>query len=105
MEKNDRARLARTNNLLKDKLLRWLPEPGRYPTAIEGLMLSRRHDAKELENCIIYKLLIAVIVQGSKRSVIGSEEHRYGENHYLVFSVTVWVCQAVRAESRRCLLA
>ena len=104
MEKNDRARLARTNNLLKDKLLHWLPEPGRYPTAIEGLLISRRHDAKELENCIIYKPLIAVIVQGSKHSVIGSEVPVW-DNLYLVFSVTVWVCQAIRAESRRCLLA
>jgi AraC-like DNA-binding protein len=89
MTKNDRARLARANSLLKEKLLGWLPEPGRYPTSIEGLMISRRHDAKELENCIIYKPLVAVIVQGSKRSVIGSEEYRYGENHYLVIGVDI----------------
>jgi len=82
MTENDRACLARANNLLKEKLLRWLPEPGRYPTAIEGLMISRRHDAKKLENCI-YKPLVAVVVQGSKRSVIGSEEYRYGENSCL----------------------
>lgn len=86
MKGNERARLARTNSLLKEKLLRRLPEPGRYPTAIEGFMISRRHDAKELENCV-YKPLVAVVLQGSKRSVIGSEEYRYGENHCLVIGV------------------
>jgi AraC-like DNA-binding protein len=88
MKENDRASLARTNNLLKEKLLRWMPEPGRYPTAIEGLTIARRHDAKDLENCV-YKPLVAVVVQGSKRSVIGSEEYRYGENHCLVIGVDV----------------
>jgi len=33
--------------------------------------------------------LVAVVVQGSKRSVIGSEEYRYGENHCLVIGVDV----------------
>jgi AraC-like DNA-binding protein len=88
MTESDRVGLARTNSLLKEKLLRRIPEPGRYPTAIEGLMISRRHDAKELENCI-YKPLVAVVVQGSKRSVIGSEEYRYGENHCLVIGVDI----------------
>ena len=88
MTEKDRAGLARANNQLKEKLLRWLPEPGRYPTAIEGFMLARRHDAKDLENCI-YKPLVAVVVQGSKRSVIGSEEYRYGENHCLVVGVDI----------------
>lgn len=86
MKENDRADLARTNNLLKVKLLRLLPEPGRYPTAIEGFMISRRHDAKELTDSV-YRPLVAVIVQGSKRSIIGSEEYRYGENHCLVVGV------------------
>jgi len=86
MKESDRVGLERTNNLLKEKLLRWMPEPGRYPTAIDGLTISRRHDAKELTNCI-YKPLVAVVVQGSKRSMIGSEEYRYGKNHCLVIGV------------------
>ncbi len=88
MKESNRERLARTNSLLKEKLLLRLPEPGRYPTAIEGFMISRRHDAKELENCV-YKPLVAVVLQGSKRSVIGSEEYRYGENHCLVIGVDI----------------
>jgi AraC-like DNA-binding protein len=88
MKETDRAAVASTNALLKEKLLRRLPEAGRYPTPIEGFMISRRHDAKELENCV-YKPLVAVVVQGSKRSVIGSEEYRYGENHCLVIGVDI----------------
>jgi AraC-like DNA-binding protein len=88
MKENDDTRIARINRLLKEKLLRRLPEPGRYPTAIEGFMIARRHDARELENCV-YRPLVAVVLQGSKRSVIGSEEYRYGENHCLVIGVDV----------------
>lgn len=88
MTEKELALLERGNNLLKEKLLRWLPQPGRYQTAIDGLMIARRHDSKELENCV-YKPLVAVVVQGSKRSVIGSEEYRYGENHCLVIGVDV----------------
>jgi len=86
MIESDRAALVRTNNLLKEKLLRWMPGSGDYPTAIEGLTIFRRDKANQLENCF-YKPLVAVIVQGFKRSVIGSEEYRYGENHCLVAGV------------------
>src|SRR5271157_5009038 len=86
MKESDRAGLVRTNNLLKEKLLRWMPGSGDYPTAIEGLTVFRRDKAHQLENCF-YKPLVAVIIQGFKRSVIGSEEYRYGENHCLVAGV------------------
>jgi len=88
MEEEERAELTRVNNLLKEKLLRRLPAPGLYATAIEGFMIARHHDAKEIQNCI-YRPLVAVVVQGSKRSVIGSEEYRYGENHCLIVGVDV----------------
>ena len=88
MEEKDRAEVTRVNNLLKEKLLRRLSEPGLSTTAIEGLLIARHHDAKEIQNCI-YRPLVAVVVQGSKRSIIGSEEYRYGENHCLVVGVDV----------------
>jgi len=88
MEEEERAELTRVNNLLKEKLLRRLPAPGLYTTAIEGFMIARHHDAKEIQNCI-YRPLVAVVVQGSKRSLIGSEEYRYGENHCLIVGVDV----------------
>ncbi|MEN6441540.1 MAG: AraC family transcriptional regulator [Syntrophobacter sp.] len=86
MTENDRASLERTNILLKEKLLRWMPESGRYTTAIDGLAIFRRNEAKKAENCI-YQPLAAVLVQGCKRSIIGSEEYSYGKNHCLVVGV------------------
>lgn len=86
MAEDDHTDLARVNGLLKEKLLRWMPETGRYPTAIEGFMTSRRDHPIQLENCI-YRPLVAVTLQGFKRSVIGSEEYSYGENHCLVTGV------------------
>ncbi|MFZ2448479.1 MAG: AraC family transcriptional regulator [Syntrophobacteraceae bacterium] len=86
MAESDRAGLERTKNLLKEKLLRWMPGSGRYPTAIESLTLFRRDEPNQPENCF-YNPLVAVIIQGFKRSIIGSEEYRYGENHCLVAGV------------------
>ena len=88
MTESNRAGLARTTNLLKEKLLRWMPGTGDYPTAIEGLTIFRRDEANQCENCF-YKPLVGVIVQGFKRSIIGSEEYRYGENHCLITGVDV----------------
>ena len=86
MTENDRARLERTKNLLKEKLLGWMPGSGRYPTAVEGLTTVRRDEVNQPENCF-HKPLVGVIVQGLKRSIIGSEEYRYGENQCLVAGV------------------
>jgi len=88
MAQKNRIGLAKANYLLKEKMLRWMPEPGLYPTAIKGLQIARHHDAKEIQNCI-YRPLVAVIVQGTKRSVIGSEVYQYGENHCLVVGVDI----------------
>lgn len=90
--------MARTNSLLKDKLLYWMTRPGDYPTAVEGLTLFRRDEINQLENCF-YRPLVAVIVQGSKRSVIGAEEYRYGENHCLVAGVDIPSVNYVTAAS------
>ena len=47
MEEEDRAELTRVNNLLKEKLLRWMPGTGDYPTAIEGFTIFRRDEANQ----------------------------------------------------------
>lgn len=86
MTENDRAHLERTNNLLKEKLLRWMPGSGDYPTAIDGVTIFRR-DGVTQNDCSIYKPLVAVVVQGYKRSIIGSEEYSYGKNHCMVAGV------------------
>lgn len=81
-----RANLERTNRLLKEELLRWLPKSGRYPTAVKGLSISRHDEPNQSENCF-YSPVVGVVVQGFKRSMIGSEEYRYGENHSLLAGV------------------
>ncbi|MHC1725507.1 MAG: AraC family transcriptional regulator N-terminal domain-containing protein [Syntrophobacteraceae bacterium] len=98
MTELDRASLERTKNLLKEKLLRWMPGSGRYPTVVEGLTIFRRDETNQLENCF-YQPLVAVIVQGFKRSIIGSEEYRYGENHCLVAGVDVPAVNYITAAS------
>jgi AraC-like DNA-binding protein len=50
------------------------------------LTTIRRDEVNQPENCF-HKPLVGVIVQGFKRSIIGSEEYRYGENQCLVAGV------------------
>jgi AraC-like DNA-binding protein len=86
MKNDTQIGLRQTNKLLKANLLQKLPEPGTIPTAIDGLQLSRRDEIGKRENCI-YRPMIAVVVQGSKRAVIGDEEYHYGEGSYMVVGV------------------
>jgi len=62
MTESSRAGLAGTNNLLKEKLLRWMPGTGDDPTAIEGFTIFRRDEANQCENCF-YEPLAEVIDQ------------------------------------------
>ena len=88
MTQENRTESARTSNLLKEKLLRKLPVQGKFETAVETFMIARRDDPNQLENCFS-KPLVGLIVQGFKRSVIGSEEYCYGENQCLVAGVDI----------------
>ena len=42
---------ARTAGLLKEKLLQWAPEHGKYPMDIKGLVIKRQHEANRIETC------------------------------------------------------
>lgn len=79
-------RLEQTNHYLKQKIIQWLPTQSRTSTAIPGLMLSRYDHDSPPESCF-YSPMIAVVVQGFKRSMIGNEEFYYGKNHCMVVSV------------------
>lgn len=78
--------IAENNAILKEKLLKWLPLPSRTATAIDGLMLTR-YDEDIPATCCFYQPLVALVVQGFKRSMIGNEEHNYGEYHSMVVGV------------------
>jgi AraC-like DNA-binding protein len=71
---------------LRVKLMRLIPEPGRYFTAIDGLVLTRWNDTEQTDTCF-YSPAIGVIIQGRKMSVIGSESFTYGAMDCLVNGV------------------
>lgn len=72
--------------LLTDMMLQRMPEPGHYPTPIPGFVLHRRDIAQRPENCF-NKPILAVTVQGAKRTVVGNKEYRYGAGHSLLAGV------------------
>ena len=78
----------RINDRLKALVLRHMPEPGYRQTEIPGLSLSRRLAHDVLENSL-YHPCIGVMLQGRKKSVIGTEEYVYGEGQCLVVGVDV----------------
>lgn len=77
---------ARTISELKERVLRWTPKTGRLPTAIEGFMVVRRVQQNEVVN-LFDTPLIGITIQGSKDSVIGNDNYRYGEGHCLLTGI------------------
>ena len=86
MSDNDRTELQRINLRLKEKILRHASGGGMNVTAIDGLVVSKRDKGGELENCF-YTPRAGVVLQGHKRSRIGSAEYRYGEFQCIVVGV------------------
>jgi AraC-like DNA-binding protein len=82
-EKSDSERI---NALIKEKMLQQLPMPDRISTPVEGLMLTRRDEISQAESCF-YQPMVALIVQGFKRAMLGNEEYLYGEQHCMVVGV------------------
>jgi AraC-like DNA-binding protein len=76
--KSEYANTRPINELLKKELLKWLPKQSRIPTAVNTLMLSRHNEISKAESCF-YQPMIAIIVQGHKRAMIGNKEYSYGE--------------------------
>lgn len=81
-------------------MLKWMPEAGDYPTAIDHFGIYRRDKTDASENCF-YTPMISIITQGSKRSLIGSEEYRYGEGHCLITSVDIPTINSVTTASQQ----
>ncbi len=71
-------------------------EPGQLlrPPQLSGLMLIRQ-DQVLLDNCALYEPCVALIVQGSKRVLLGDETLHYGEDRYLIASMDLPVRTAV----------
>ncbi len=82
----DENEVERVNALLKAALTRRMAAPGDYPTPIPGFILHRRDETNKPENCF-NRPILAVTVQGSKRTVVGNEEYRYGAGNSLLAGV------------------
>lgn len=85
-ELKDGAGAGRTDALLREMCLRRMPAPGDYPTPVPGFVLHRRDEPHKPENCF-NRPILAVTVQGAKRTVVGGEEYRYGAGHCLLAGV------------------
>ena len=74
------------NDSLKERLLKWLPEQSRLETPISGLALTRHDENTSAIKCF-YTPMIALVVQGFKRSMIGDHEANYGELHCVTVGI------------------
>lgn len=90
---------AETNSEIKKRLLKLMPSPGDYPSAIDGFGTYRRDEASRPEMCF-FKPRIVVTVQGEKLSVIGSEKVVYGENRSMIAGIDIPVANYVTKASR-----
>lgn len=73
---------------LKERLLKLLPRAERRETDIPGLTLSR-FDADTPARQCFYVPMIALVVQGYKRAMIGGREASYGKGQVAVIGVDV----------------
>lgn len=83
---NDTTRAMELADSLREKLLQWLPEPSRRETPVPGLALTRYDEQTSAMRCF-YAPMVALVVQGFKRSMIGDHEANYGKNHCVVVGV------------------
>lgn len=74
------------NARLKEKILKWLPQHELISTPIDGVMFGRQNETTKTENCF-YQPTAALVIQGTKRSRIGSVEYCYKPYHYMVAGV------------------
>lgn len=78
--------LLNINKLLIHKVLQLVPEQGKTVTAIENLSLSRWNDTGQMGTCFNAPS-IGILLQGRKKSTIGTEDLYYGALDCLVNGV------------------
>lgn len=71
---------------LKDVLLQRMASPGKYETGVEGFFLSRRDETGLVEQGL-HTPSIGLVVQGEKRSLVGSGEIVHKEGQCFAISV------------------
>lgn len=83
---SESMRIPELNDSLKERLLKWLPEQSRLETPIPGLALSRYDENISAIKCF-YNPMVALVVHGFKRSMIGDHEANYGELHCVTIGI------------------
>ena len=83
MNRDQDDRTARAGAQLKRALLRVMDRDGVFPTAMPGVYMARRDHAGISEHRFDQPLA-SLLVQGSKRTLFGSEEHTLTENQVLL---------------------
>jgi AraC-like DNA-binding protein len=84
MEKKGQE-VTRTIGLLKAKLTQLASEPGKIPTAIEGVYIYRMDEDVRID--CFNDPCIGVLVQGDKRALVADEEYRFGEGWYIAYGM------------------
>ncbi|MDR1903446.1 MAG: AraC family transcriptional regulator [Treponema sp.] len=77
--------VRRIIGLFKAKLERLAPNPGKIPTAIEGLYLYRKHEDERVE--CFNDPCIGLLIQGNKRAIVADEEYRFREGWYIAYGM------------------
>lgn len=99
MDNTVRIDLERSKAVLKEKLLRLMPEQGDYPAPFDGMMLYRRHNNDAEHQPIVYRPVIIVIAQGEKSVRIGPDAFIYGDSSYFVTGIDMPAACAVQGVS------
>lgn len=85
---SDREEAREIQEKLKKLLLDRLPDCGLFQTNIEGVVAARREECNVPGKCF-YMPMIALVVQGVKRSVVGASEVTYGQGDSLIVGMEV----------------
>lgn len=92
--------LAGTRASLARRILAQTTAGGLHqPPALPGLLMFRV-DQPHLDACSVYEPCVALIVQGSKRLLLGDETLHYGADRYLIATMDLPVRTAVLEASR-----
>ena len=92
-------RLASTRASLAQRIMARAPAGDLQRTPeLPGLMLMRL-DQPQINSCNVYEPCVAVIVQGSKRVLLGDQTLNYGEDRYLIASMDLPVKTALMQAS------
>jgi AraC-like DNA-binding protein len=86
MADDNRINLDTTNRFLRGTLLSLVPKPGYVNTGIPGLGIVRHDEPTGIIRCV-YNPKVILMVQGKKRSIIGTEEIIWTKNQYMFIGV------------------